>query len=124
MRALAILALLAISANAADDGFAAWWPQFQAAVARNNALAVARLAHFPMDWELGSVRKISSEDDFISHYPSYFPVDMRRAVARTKPQRIPEGYMVTWKAKGNEYSLYFRKLSGRFVLDGLSEGPP
>ncbi len=124
MKALVTLALLAISANAADDGFAAWWPQFQAAVARNNATAVARFAHFPMDWELGSVRKISSQDDFISRYPSYFPVDMRRAVARAKPQRIPEGYMVTWKAKGNEYSLYFRKSAGRFVLDGLSEGPP
>lgn len=113
-----------MSAGAADDGFAAWWPQFQAAVSHNNPNEVATLAHFPMDWELGSVRKIDTEADFLSHFASYFPVDMRRAVARGKPQRIPDGYMVTWKARGNEYSLYFKKLSGRFVLDGLSEGPP
>lgn len=49
---------------------------------------------------------------------------MRKAVAEAKPQPIPDGYMVTWKARGNEYSLYVRKFSGRFALDGLSEGPP
>lgn len=127
MKTLPALALFAISASsvmAADDGFAAWWLQFQAAVSKNDAKALASLSHFPMDWELGKVRKVQTEADFIEHFRSYFPADMRRAVAQAKPQAIPDGYMITWKARGNEYSLYFRKISGRFALSALSEGPP
>jgi hypothetical protein len=123
MKTLAVLALLAISANAADDGFAGWWPQFQGAVAKNDPQPIVALSHFPMDWELGKIRKIETERDFIRHFAAYFPADMRQAVAQAKPVAIPEGYMITWKARGNEYSLYFKKLAGRFVLSGLSEGP-
>jgi hypothetical protein len=127
MKTLAALALFAISASsvmAADDGFAAWWPQFQAVVSKNDAKAVASLAHFPMDWELGKVRKVETEADFVGHFSAYFPADLRRAVAHGKPVSIPDGYMITWKARGNEYSLYFNKISGRFALSALSEGPP
>jgi hypothetical protein len=124
MKLLAALALLTISASAADDGFAAWWPRFQSAVAKNDPRAIAAQSHFPLDWELGKVRKIETESDFLANFPSYFPVDMRKAVAQSKPVAIPEGYMITWKAHRNEYSLYFKKLSGHFSLTGLSEGPP
>jgi hypothetical protein len=37
---------------------------------------------------------------------------------------LPNGiYIITWKARGNEYSLYFKPQAPAFVLDGLSEGP-
>lgn len=124
MKILAALALLAMSAIAADDGFAAWFPQFQAAVAKNDAKAIAGFARFPIDWELGKVRRIETDADFFAHFAAYFPADMRKAVAQAKPVPIPDGYMLTWKARGDEYSLYFKKLSDRWILNGLSEGPP
>jgi hypothetical protein len=49
---------------------------------------------------------------------------MKKAVASQKPVAIPEGHMITWKARGNEYSLYFHPVGGAFALSALSEGPP
>lgn len=123
MRTLALLALT-VGVSGADAGFAKWWPQFQAAVAKSDAKAVAAGSAFPMDWENGPVRKIQTRADFIARYAAYFTADMKRAVASRKPVAIPEGYMITWKARGNEYSLYFRPAGGSFALAGLSEGPP
>lgn len=77
-----------------------------------------------MDWELKAVRQIKTREDFIAHFASYFPADMKRAVASAKPVAIPEGYMITWKARGDEYSLYFRPSGSGFALFALSEGPP
>jgi len=49
---------------------------------------------------------------------------MRRVVARGKPELLPNGtYILTWKSRGNEYSLHFRPDRDTFVLDALSEGP-
>lgn len=124
MRLCALL-LLAVSAIGADDGFAKWWPQFQAAVAKNDKPAVLRGAVYPMDWELGKVRKINSEADFLAHFDAYFTADMKKAVATKKPVAIPNNqYMITWNARGNEYSMYFLAKNGAYVLHALSEGPP
>ena len=112
-------------ASGADDGFAKWWPQFQAAVKSGDAKAIAHGAPFPMDWELGKVRKIDTESDFLAHFSTYFLADMRRAVATQKPVSIPDNkYMIFWHARGNEYSLYFKAQGGSWALFGLSEGPP
>jgi hypothetical protein len=123
MKTLALL-LLALTATAADDGFAKWWPQFQSAVAKGDAKAMTEGSKFPMQWELGAVREIKTREDFIARFANYFTADMKRAVASQKPVAVPEGYMTTWKARGNEYSLYFRPAGGSFALSGLSEGPP
>lgn len=123
MRALALL-LLAMGASGADDGFLKWWPQFQAAVAKGDAKAVSEGAKFPMDWENGPVRKIQTREDFIARFNTYFTADMKRAVASRKPVDIPEGHMIFWNARGNQYSLYFHPAGASFVLAGLSEGPP
>lgn len=122
MKALA--AFLIAFAAFADDGFFKWWPQFQAAVSKNDAAAIVQGSKFPMQWENGPVREIKSREDFLANFAKYWTPDMRRAVAREKPVNVPEGYMITWKARGNEYSLYFHPAGSRFVLAGLSEGPP
>lgn len=124
MKALAALILLASAGSSADDGFAKWWPKFQAAVKSGDAKTVAAGAAFPMHWENGPVREIASQADFLRGFDSYFTADLKRAVASRKAEKIPDGYMITWKARGNEYSLYFKPAGGGFVLDGLSEGPP
>ena len=127
MRAIAF-ALLVFAApllSAADDGFAKWWPEFKSAVAQNAAKTVVKGSQFPMDWELLKVRKLTSEADFVAHFSAYFPADMKRAVATQKPEAIPgDQYMITWHARGNEYSLYFKKFSAGWALYALSEGPP
>ena len=123
MRPLILLVASAVCAFA-DDGFAKWWPQFQAAVAKGDAAAIIEGSKFPMQWENGPVRAIKSREDFVARFATYFTADMRRAVAREKPVNVPEGYMITWRARGNEYSLYFHPAGAKFVLAGLSEGPP
>jgi hypothetical protein len=126
MRAIAFALLLCASvANAADDGFAKWWPEFKTLVAQNGAKAIVKGSQFPMDWELLKVRKIDSEADFVAHFSAYFSADMKRAVATQKPVAIPgDQYMITWHARGNEYSLYFKRSSTGWALSALSEGPP
>jgi len=127
MKIIAALFLFAFAASVpgADDGFAKWWPEFKAAVTKGDAKAMVHGAQFPMDWELGKVRKIATEADFLAHFHTYFRADMRRAVLTQKPVAIPgDQYMVTWHARGDEYSLYFKAQGGSWVLKGLSEGPP
>jgi hypothetical protein len=123
MKTLALF-LMSVSAFAADDGFAKWWPSFQSAAAKGDPKALTEGSKFPMQWELGTVREIKTRQDFVAGFAKYFTADMKRAVASQKPVAVPEGYMITWKARGNEYSLYFRPAGGSFALSGLSEGPP
>ncbi len=122
MKTLAVL-LFALTASGADDGFTKWWPQFQAAVAKGDAKVVSEGSVFPMEWENGPVREIKTREDFVSHFATYFTADMKRAVASRKPVPIPEGHMIFWNARGNQYSLNFRPAGASFALSGLSEGP-
>ncbi len=124
---LGSLASVAFLAFGAAAGFADWWPHFQASVAAGDAQAVAQGMQFPISWENGPIREIRTREDFVAHFASRFPADMRRAIATVKPERLPNGqYIVTWKARGNEYSLYFDRVQkdGAFRLSALSEGPP
>jgi hypothetical protein len=126
MKIIAALFLFAFAASApgADDGFAKWWPEFKSSVTKSDAKAMVHGSTFPMEWELGKVRKIDTEADFILHFNTYFMADMRRAVLTQKPIAIPGNkYMILWHARGDEYSLYFKSRGGSWALDGLSEGP-
>ena len=123
LRIIALLLLPLLGLAAAD--FSTWWPRFQTAVANGNAKAVAQGAHFPMDWENGSIRQIKTEADFIARFDLYFTPEIRKAVATGKPGPLAPGeYGVTWKARGNEYTIFFKPEGGGYVLGGLSEGPP
>jgi tetratricopeptide (TPR) repeat protein len=105
--------------------FEQWWPQFQAAAARHDAKTVAAGVKFPLSWENGPVREIRTEAEFVRRFDHYFNGEIRKMIGGRKPERLGNGrYIITWKARGNEYSLYFRPGGpAGFVLDGLSEGP-
>jgi len=105
--------------------FAKWWPQFQAAVAKKDAKAVAGMTHFPTQWELGKIRRVESGAVVIAKFDAYFPEHLRKAVATKTPEKFSDGsYSITWQDHGDEYSLYFHENGkGGFQLDGLSEGP-
>ena len=122
---LCALLLFAISAFGADDGFAKFWTEFKATVARNDAKGIVRGVEYPLDWELGKVRKVTSEADFVAHFSSYFTADMRKAIATGKPELVPGNqYLLIWHARGNEYSFHFLAKNGTYVLFALAEGPP
>jgi len=123
---IGLLAVLPALFAAADADFAKWWPQFQAAVAQRDVKTAARGVQFPLNWENGPIRAIKTEADLAKSFDVYFTPEIRKIIAGRKPERMPNGiYSITWKARGNEYSVYFKPASaGAFVLDGLSEGPP
>lgn len=115
--------VLAVQAYGAE--FAKWWPQFQASVAKGDAKAVAEGARFPMDWENGPIRQIKTGADFVKHFETYFTPEIRKAIGTGKPGPLAPGeYGVTWKARGNEYTMFFRPVGSGYALGGLSEGPP
>jgi hypothetical protein len=126
-KALALVFVTAVcSAQPPKADWNKFWPQFQSAVARKDAKAVAGMMQFPLDWELGKVRKIQSAADFVANFDRYFPADLIAAVATKKPILDPGGeYTVSWKAHGDECTLFFKdNHQGAFVLEALSEGPP
>ncbi len=122
---LALVALFVpLLLSAPADGFAKWFPGFKAAVARGDAKAVAQQTRFPLSWENGPIREIKTEGEFVQSFDKYFTPEIRKAIAGGKPDELPDGtYMITWKARGNEYSLYFKPQGSGFLLDALSEGP-
>ena len=123
----ALLVLTAASfAQSPSIDWTKWWPQFQAAVAKHDPQAVAKMMKFPVDWELGKVKKIQTEADFIANYDRYMPADLVKAVATVTPTPDPGGmYTVDWKAHKDECTLFFRKdPKAGWVVDALSEGPP
>ena len=79
-----------------------------------------------MNWENGGIREIKTKAELLNRFDVYFTPEVRKKVSGGKPARLPNGtYILTWKARGNEYSLYFKPGGGGvFSLDGLSEGPP
>ncbi len=125
IRILLIAALVLAAVPLAADEFDRWWPAFQAAVGKNDAKTAVRSVHYPLQWENGPIREIKNEAEFVRGFNTYFTPEIKRMIARLKPERFPNGYGITWKARGNEYSIYFKAdSSGGFALDGLSEGPP
>jgi hypothetical protein len=109
----------------AQDVFAKWWPQFQSAVTRREIKTIAQGVEFPLNWENGPTRNIKTEADLTNRFDFYFTAEIRKVIATKKPERLPNGiYSITWKARGNEYALYFKPRGSVFTLDGLSEGPP
>jgi hypothetical protein len=127
MTALLLLSAVLFQATPATTNadFAKWWSQFQAAVAKRDIAAVAQGAAFPLNWENGPIRDIKSLADFKARFDAYFTPEIKKMVATKKPERLPNGsYIITWKARGNEYSIMFRAQGAVFALDSLSEGPP
>ena len=126
LRNTVLFALTAIAvAQPQKADWSKWWPQFQAAVAKHDARAVADMTYMPTQWELGKIRRVESKATFIAKFDTYFPEPMRQAVASKKPEAFPDGaYTITWVVKNDEYTLYFKEDGkGGFRVDALSEGP-
>jgi hypothetical protein len=126
LRAAVFLAAIIAPQALRADAFTKWWPQFRIAAANSDAQAVAAGIHFPIAWENGKMRDIKTQEDFTQNFSRYFTPEIQKIVATKRPERLPNGiYSVTWKARGNEYSIYFKPgAAGAYILDGLSEGPP
>jgi hypothetical protein len=123
MRWLVFILLLA-PLNAQPD-FTTWWKQFQTAVSARNVSVVTRGVSFPMQWENGKLRNVKSAAELAAHFDTYFTPEIRAIIVKRTP--VEEGRTsrtITWKARGNEYSLYFKASGDTWMLDGLSEGPP
>lgn len=109
----------------ADADFAKWWPQFQDAVAKADAKTAARGAKYPLQWENGPIRDIKTEAELVAHFDKYMTPEIKKMIASRKPVKSGYGeYGITWKARGNEYTIMFAPAGGTFALSGLSEGPP
>ena len=110
----------------AADHFTDWFTQFRISTAKSDAKAISAGVKFPIPWENGKIRDIKTLEDFTQNFSRYFTPEIRKIVATMKPERLPTGtYSITWKARGNEYSIYFKPGPEKtFILDGLSEGPP
>ena len=123
--ALLLLLLMPLSAQTKAADFKVWWKQFQATVARRDTTAVISSAKFPMQWENGATREVKAASDFAARFDFYFTPEIKKVIAtRTPVVGGQQEYTITWKARGNEYSLYFKDLGQGWALDGLSEGPP
>lgn len=107
-------------AQAPKPDFAKWWPQFQAAVAKHDAAAIADMTTFPAKWPLEKASRIESKADFIQKFDSYFPEEARQAIATAKP-RLSEGkYYVAWEKGVYDYAFCFKSDGkGGFRLDSL-----
>jgi hypothetical protein len=109
----------------ASPDFAPWWKQFQAAILMREAATISKGAKFPIQWENGPTREVQVATAFAARFDFYFTADIKNVIAtRTPVQAGPATYSITWKARGNEYSLYFKDRGTGWALDGLSEGPP
>src|SRR5262245_32794581 len=107
----AVCAALVAQNNPAAD-FDRWFRDFQSAVVRKDAAAVTRGSKFPMQWEDGPTRDVKNADDFTRRFDFYFTADIKSRIASQKPvSGGGDTYSITWKARGNEYSIYF-KFSG------------
>ena len=128
MKAAILALMLAGVALAQKDNaaFRKWWPEFQAAMAKHDAKAVARGMRFPQPWENGPViREIKSEADLTARFDVFLTPEIKKQIATKRPERLPNGnYMIVWHARGNEYSLHFTPSGDGLALDGLGEGPP
>ncbi|MEO8099574.1 MAG: hypothetical protein ABI811_17885 [Acidobacteriota bacterium] len=128
MKFAALFLLLSLPLSAQDKGataFASWWKQFQSAVARKDAASITKGARFPMQWENGKTRDVKTAADLAARFDFYFTPEIKNVVAKRTPAEAGrESRTITWKARGNEYSLYFKTQGGTWVFDGLSAGPP
>jgi hypothetical protein len=128
MKRIAFLLLLVVPLAAQDKattGFETWWKRFQASIVKKDAALVTQRVRFPMPWEDGPTREIKAAADISARFDFYFTPEIKKIIATRKPVADgPADYTITWKARGNEYSLYFKNRGLGWALDGLSEGPP
>ena len=117
-----LLASVFAFAQPSKPDWSKWWPQFQSAVAKHDAKAVADMTFVPTQWELGKMHRLESRTVFVQKFDTYFPDHMRQAVATQKPESFPDGsYVVSWSHGVEDYALFFKPDGkGGYRLDSLA----
>ncbi len=87
--ALALL-LLAAPALAQTDDFTGFWKAFAAAAAKNDRAAIEKMTKFPMLYDSKQVEA----KDFGEAYKFLFSAKKRQCLAKAKPEKDNDGYVV------------------------------
>ena len=90
------------------ESFAAFWKEFQSAVARNDKEAVAAATKLPFMAQ-------QSKADFIRDYPSYFTKEVKKCLATAKPVRDRDSYLVFC----GEEIFSFGKVNGAYKFTDI-----
>ena len=90
------------------ESFAAFWKEFQSAVAKNDQEAVAAATKLPFMAQQSKV-------DFIRDYPSYFTKEVKKCLATAKPVRDRDSYSVFC----GEEIFSFGKVNGAYKFTDI-----
>ena len=66
--------------------FAAFWPKFQSAVAKNDKEALAAMTKFPLTMPYG-VPAVKTKAQFLQRYGKIFDAETRKCFAAAQPER-------------------------------------
>ena len=92
------------------ESFAAFWKEFQSAVARNDKEAVAAATKLPFMAQ-------QSKADFIRDYPSYFTKEVKKCLATAKPVKATD--RDTYSAFCGEEIFGFEKVNGAYKFTSI-----
>lgn len=112
------LLLSAGSAQAAtsDDGFAAFWTRFTAAVGRSDQAAVSQMIHYPVVYQ--DLRKAA---DFPVIWQGAFRPAQRKCLARQKPVKDVHQGKVSYSAFCGSLIYVFSQDAAGWKLTDFSE---
>ena len=92
------------------ESFAAFWKEFQSAVARNDKEAVAAATKLPFMAQ-------QSKADFIRDYPSYFTKEVKKCLATAKPVKAED--RDTYSVFCGEEIFGFEKVNGAYKFTDI-----
>ena len=121
MKSLLLIALLCLSVMPSvrthkpplpqtAPAFAAFWPKFQSAVAKNDKEAVAALIKLPLTMPYG-VPAIKTKAQFLQRYAKIFDAETRKCFAAAQPERENKK-SARYNVFCGEATLYVFDLSG------------
>ena len=117
-----LVAGLLISAGSAlaagsDDGFAAFWTQFKAAVGKSDQKAVSQMVKYPI-WYDGAQRQVA---DFPVIWKGFFNPAQRRCLAKEKPVKDTHEGKVSYSAFCGHLIYSFGKDDAGWKLTDIDE---
>jgi len=95
------------------ESFAAFWKEFQSAVAKNDQEAVAALSNLRLFYQNGQFSKAA----FLKEYPSLFTRAVRKCLATAKP--VKETDRDTYSAFCGEEIFGFEKVNGAYKFTDI-----
>jgi hypothetical protein len=95
------------------ESFAAFWKEFQSAVAKNDQEAVAALSNLRLFYQNGQFSKAA----FLQEYPSIFTRAVRKCLATAKPVKATD--RDTYSAFCGEEIFSFEKVNGAYKFTSV-----